>query len=66
MSRGPMPTLSEEDVAKLDKMDHAIVAVLLFAMLSFLFKQVLQCVKGRRNILRLHQEAQAFEGAAIS
>jgi len=64
MSRGSMPDLSQDEVAKLDKMDHAIVAVLLFAMLSFLFKEVLRCVRGRRRIIRLQQEVQAFEDAA--
>lgn len=61
-----MPELSQDEVVKLDKMDHAIVAVLLFAMLSFLFKEVLGCVRGRRRIIRLQQEVQAFEGAVLT
>ena len=61
MGKRPMPVMSKEDVDKLDNMDHAIVAILLFVMLSFLIREGIKYVTGRRRIFKLQRDVQAFD-----
>lgn len=53
---------ADDETAKLDSYDHAIVAVLLCAMLGFLFREVVMYMHGRRRLLQLQDELENVEG----
>lgn len=55
----------DAETAKLDSYDHAIVAVLLFVMLGFLFREAVKYRQGRQRLLQLQDELEDAEGIHI-
>ena len=53
---------SDEETARLDSYDHAIVAVLLFLMLGFLFREAIKYRRGRQRLLQLQDELESAGG----
>lgn len=56
-------SMSDAETAQLDSYDHAIVSVLLFAMLGFLFREAVKYRQSRQRLLQIQDNLER-EGAS--